>query len=162
MLWVDSKCLFQKLCFLKFGEPLPISIDPFCFSINRKFLKMLETASVCFYRSNLIFDRSNSFAKCFDRVSICFDRSRLFFDQSKLVKQFFFLKKSHIGLFKGTFSKSFSTFPLSPTWLRPTKDFLLFSSEIFARFLSSKAGKSFFPFLLHFISWFHAFFMHIH
>ena len=53
---------FKKLCFsLKFGEPLTISIDPFCFSINRKFLKMFERVSVYFDRSKLTFDRSNLF-----------------------------------------------------------------------------------------------------
>ena len=49
-----SKTVF----FLKFGEPLPISIDPFYFSINRNCLNMFERASDCFDRSKLIFDRS--------------------------------------------------------------------------------------------------------
>ena len=54
--------VFQKtVFFLKFSEPLPISINPFYFLINRKFLNMLERASVCFDRSKLIFDQSNSF-----------------------------------------------------------------------------------------------------
>ena len=53
---------FQKIwVFLKIGEPLPISIDPFCFSIDRNFLNLIERASVSFDRSKLFFDRSNSF-----------------------------------------------------------------------------------------------------
>ena len=41
IIWVVPKCFFQKLCFfLKFSESLPISIDPFYFSINRNFFKM--------------------------------------------------------------------------------------------------------------------------
>ena len=56
----------KKLCFfLKFSEPLPISIDPLCFTIDRKILNMFEKASVCFDRSKLIFDRSNSFQNFF-------------------------------------------------------------------------------------------------
>ena len=54
--------VFQKtVFFLKFSESLPISIDPFYFSINQKFLNMFEKASDCFDRSKLIFDRSNFF-----------------------------------------------------------------------------------------------------
>ena len=51
MPWVDSKCFFKKLCFfLKFSEPLPISIDPFCFSIDRKLFKNVRE-SLCLFRS---------------------------------------------------------------------------------------------------------------
>ena len=50
ILYVFSKTVF----FLKFGEPLPISID-------RKFLNMFERVFVCFDRSKLIFDESNLF-----------------------------------------------------------------------------------------------------
>ena len=58
--------VFQKIVFfLKFSEPLPISIDPFYFSIDRKFLNMFKRASVCFNRLKLIFDRSNSFQNFF-------------------------------------------------------------------------------------------------
>ena len=78
---VFSKTVF----FLKFGEPLPISIYPFCFSIDRKFLIFLRE-SLCLFQS-------------IETRETCF-------------------LKSQIGLFRGTFSKSFSNFPLSPTWLR--------------------------------------------
>ena len=41
---VFSKTVF----FLKFSEPLPVSIDPFYFSINRNFLKIVFT-SLCLF-----------------------------------------------------------------------------------------------------------------
>ena len=53
ILWVDSKFFQKSVFFLKIGEPLPISIDPFCFSIDRKFLNLIERVFVCFDRSNL-------------------------------------------------------------------------------------------------------------
>ena len=58
---VFSKTVF----FLNFSEPLPVSIDPIYFSINRNSFKLSKEASVCF------------------------DWSKLFFDQSKLVNQVF-------------------------------------------------------------------------
>ena len=103
--------------------------------------------SLCLFRSIELF------SNCFDRVSVRFDRSRLFFDRSKLVKNFF-LKRSEC-LFQ-----IFSTFSLSPTWLRLHQRFFVVFFRDFARFLSFKTGKSLLPFLLHFISCFHAFFMH--
>ena len=101
--------------FLKFSEPLPISIDPFCFSINRNFLKMLERASVCFDWSKLIFDQSNSFQNVLlESLSVSIDRGYFSIDQNSWNM---FFKKSDCP-FQRDFFKSFSTFPLSPTWLR--------------------------------------------
>ena len=123
--------VFQKtVFFLKFSKPLPISIDPFCFSINRNFLKILERASVRFDRSKLIFNRLNFFQNVLiESLSVSIDRGCFSIDRNSW--NMFFLKGQNI------FFKKISTFPLSPTWLKgSTKDFLSFSSEIYARFLS--------------------------
>ena len=63
MLWVVSEIFFfffpkNYVFFLKFSEPLPISIDPFYFSIDRNFLNCFVKVFVCFVRSNLFFNRS--------------------------------------------------------------------------------------------------------
>ena len=96
------------------------------------------------------FDQSKIFK--FERESLCLFRSIE-------TRESGFLKRQ-IGLFQSHFFKLFKLSSLSSTWLGSTMDFLSFSSKFFARFLSLKAGKSLLPFLLHFISWFHAFFMH--
>ena len=70
---------------------------------------------------------------------------------SSFLKQFF-------DCFKSSFSKSFSTFLLSTTWQGSTSHFLSFSSSIFARFSSLKAGKTILSLLFVLFSWFHAFF----
>ena len=101
--------VFQKtMFFLKFSEPLSISIDPFCFSINRKLLKILERASVCFDRSKLIFDRSNSFQNVLiESPSVSIDRGCFSIDRNSW-KMFF--KKVRMSFSKGTFSKKFQPF----------------------------------------------------
>ena len=68
----------------------------------------------------------------------------------------FFLKQ-FFDCFKTSFSKSFSTFLLSPTWQGSTTNFLSFSSSIFARFSSLKDGKTILSLLLFLFSYFHAF-----
>ena len=70
---------------------------------------------------------------------------------SSFLKQFF-------DCFKSSFSKSFSTFLLSPTWQGSTSHFLSFSSSIFVRFSSLKAGMTILSLLFVLFSWFHAFF----
>ena len=70
---------------------------------------------------------------------------------SGFLKQFF-------DYFKTSFSKSFSTFLLSLTWQGSTTHFLSFSSSIFARFFSLKAGKTILSLLLVLFSWFHSYF----
>ena len=140
-----KNCVFSS----KFGEPLPISIDPFCFLIDRKFLNLIEKASVCFDRSKLIFNRSNLFQIVFiESLSVSI------FDRSKLVKHVFL--KARLDFSKSLFQKVFQLFSLSNLAKGSTINFLSFSSKIFTRFLSLKAGKSLLPFFLHFISWFHA------
>ena len=89
-------------------------------------------------------------------ASAWFDWSNLIFDQSKIVFQVFL--KQFFDCFESSFSKSFSTFLLSPTWQGSTSHFLLFSSSIFARFSSLKAGKTILSLLFVLFSWFHTFF----
>ena len=69
--------------------------------------------------------------------------------------RFFFKKKLRFDLFI-YFFKTFSNFPLSPTWQGSTEDFLSFSTKFFARFFFPKASKTFIPLLLLLFSWFHA------
>ena len=107
------------------------SINPICFSINR-----------------------NPFEK-FQWVFAWFDWSNLFFDQSNIVTQVFFLKQCLTH--SKHFFKSFSDFPLSLSDLaRLHWGFFVVFNQIFARFFSHKAGKTFIPFLLLLFSWFHA------
>ena len=63
------------------------------------------------------------------------------------LKPLFITCSSLFKLFKNTFS-------LYSIGLRLLARFLSFSSKIFARFFSSKAGKTFLPFLLHLFSCF--------
>ena len=144
-----KNCVFSS----KFGEPLPISINPFCFSIDRKFLNLIERAFVYFDRSKLIFDRSNLFQIVFiESLSVSIDRGCFSIDRNSWNM---FFKRSDC-----LFQKFFQLFSLSALAKGSTINFLSFSSTIFARFLSLKAGKSLLPFLLHFISFsciFHAF-----
>ena len=98
---------FKTVFFLKFSESLPISIDPFCFSIDRKFLNM------------------------FERASVYFERAKLFFDRSKLVKHVFL--KVRLDFSKALFQKRFSIFPLSPTWLRLHHRFFVVFLPVFCK-----------------------------
>ena len=82
------------------------------------------------------------------------DRTCFLINQISWIR-FFFLKKLRFDLFI-YFFKTFSNFPLSPTWQGSTEDFLSFSTKFFARFFSPKAGKTFIPLLLLLFSWFHA------
>ena len=140
MLWVKSTC-FSKIVF---------------------FLKNM--VSLCLIRLVHSVFRPIEIFKIFknlkEGVSVCFDRSWLIFDWSKLVNQVF--QKGRIGLFQTYFSNSSFLFSLSALALGSTIQFLSFSFKIFARFLSSEAGKSLLPFFFKFISCFHAFFMHYH
>ena len=100
---------FQKtVFFLKFSEPLPISIEPFYFSINQNFFKYVWESLWLFRSIETDFRSIELFSICFVKVSVCFDRSRMFFDRSKLVNHVFF--KSQIGLFQCHFFKPFQTF----------------------------------------------------
>ena len=103
--------------------------------------------------SNLIFDQSKSCLK--NKWAFAwFDWSNLFFNQSNIVIQVFF--KTVFWLIQHFFTNFFKLFSLSLTWQGSTEDFLSFFSQIFARFFSHKAGKTFTPLLLCLFSCFHA------
>ena len=122
-----------------------------------KFSKIrLFSLKSCFFQnfdwSILIFDQSKSCLK--NLVSLCLVRLiELVFRSIEHCESSFFLNS--VWLIQNTFSN----FPLSfsPTWQGSTKDFLSFFNQIFARFFSHKASKTFIPFLLLLFSWFHAF-----
>ena len=91
--------------------------------------------------------------------------ARLVLDQSKHfrpIESVFRLIENHVEnflktdfhVFKLTFSKVFNFFSLYRTRSRLQSTFLSFSSVLFARFFSPKAGKTFLPFLLHLFSLF--------
>ena len=111
-----------------------------------------------FNSSNLIFDQSKSFWKIL--VSLCLVRliEPVFQSIEHRESSFF---KTVFDWFKTLFQiffKPFSNLPLSlsPTWQGSTENFLSFFNQIFARFFSHKASKTFIPFLLLLFSWFHA------
>ena len=112
------------------------------------------------------------FFKNFDWSKLIFDQSKFCFKNSmslclvRLIEPVFrSIKHRVLGflkivlwLFQTSFSKSFSTFLLSPTWQGSTTNFLSFSSSIFIRFSSPKAGKTILSLFLVLFSSFHAFF----
>ena len=108
-----------------------ISIDPTFFSINRNFVLKFMGASAWF------------------------DWLNLFFNQSKIVFQVFL--KQFFDYFKNIFFKKISTFLFSLTWQGFSTIFLSFSSKIFARFSSLKAGMTILSLLFVLFSWFLAF-----
>ena len=118
---------------------------------------------------NQVFSLKNCFFQNFDWSNLIFDQSKSCFKNSvslylvRLVEPIFrsiehhgsaFLKRA-FDWFKPFFKSSFQTFLLSPTWQGSTTNFLSFSSSIFARFSSLKAGKTIFILLFGFI------FMHL-
>ena len=105
--------------------------------------------------SNLIFDQSKSFWKIL--VSLCLVRliEPVFRSIEHHESSFFFLIQCLTD--SKHFFKSFSNFPLSLSDLaRLHWGFFVIFNQIFARFFSHKAGKTFIPFLLLLFSWFHA------
>ena len=103
--------------------------------------------------SNLIFDQSKSLFKT--SVSLCLVRLiELVFRSIEHRDSSFF--KTVFWLIQTLFQNFFKLFSLSLTWQGSTEDFLSFFSQIFARFFSYKAGKTFIPLLLFLFSWFHA------
>ena len=123
-----------------------------------KFSKIrLFVLKSCFFQnfdwSNLIFDQSKSFWKI--SVSLCLVR---------LIEPVFWSIEHHESSFFKTVFDSFKTFfqiffklsSLSPTWQGSTENFFVIFNQIFARFFSHKADKTFIPFLLLLFSWFHA------
>ena len=117
------------------------------------------TLKSCFFQnfdwSNLIFDQSKS---CFkNSVSLCLVRLIELVFRSIEHRVSTFLKRV-LWLIQTFFKSYFQTFLLSPTWQGCTTNFLLFSSSIFARFSSLKAGKTILSPLLVLFSCFHAYF----
>ena len=147
VLWI--KCIsmrwkvFQKIDFSRF------SIDWICLSTDRKCDKNLGYNLPGSIASQLMLDQSNVF----------FDWSNLIFDRTKIIQSF--LKQAFLtcSSLYSNFSKSF-LLSLSLFNRSSSSDFLLFSSKFFSRFLSFCAGKTFLPFIFHFIHIFHAFFTH--
>ena len=96
---------------------------------------------------------------CFSINRNCFKNFKgaaICFYQSKIVNKVFFKKKLRFDLFI-YFFKTFSNFPLSLSNLaRLHWGFFVIFNQIFARFFSHKAGKTFIPFILFLFSWFHA------
>ena len=107
-----------------------ISIDRGCFSINQNLFKIFGWASVCFNWSNLRFRSIENHVGRF--------------------------LKPDFQMGQTLFQKVFSLFSLHTTQSRKIFIFLSFSICLFARFSSLQARKSILPFLLHFISCFHA------
>ena len=125
-----------------------ISKNQFFFSLKSCFFQNFDW-------SNLIFDQSKSFFK--NSVSLCLVRliEPVFRSIEHRVSAFL---KRVLWLIQTFFKSSFQTFLLSPTWQGCTTNFLSFSSLIFARFSSLKAGKTILSFLLVLFSCFHAYF----
>ena len=159
-----NSCVFEKHCisyscilFLKFNALRSFCIKLLCFSKLWFFQN--------FDPSNLFFDRSKLWLK-FWSGSVCFDWCSIangsiealsidwiYFSINRKSRWEFFLKTFVFTCFTlfQTFSKHFS---LSFDRSRLPKQFFVVFSKIFARFFSSKAGKTFLPFFLHLFSCF--------
>ena len=124
---------------------------------------------------NQVFSLKKCFFQNFDWSNLIFDQSKYYFKNSmslclvRLIEPVFrsiehcisgFLKQ-FFDCFKISFSKSFSTFLLSPTWQGSTTNFLSFSSSIFARFSSLKPVRQFYPSFCFYFHVFMHFFMHL-
>ena len=105
--------------------------------------------------SNLIFDQSKSCLK--NSMSLCLVRliGPVFRSIEHCVSGFL---KIVLWLIQTLFQKFFQTFLFLSDLARQHKDFLSFSTSIFARFSSLKAGKTILSLLLFLFSCFHAFF----
>ena len=105
--------------------------------------------------SNLIFNQSESFLK----ISVSLYLVRLIepvFRSIEHCESKFFFFKTVFWFIQNSFSNLFQTFlSLSLTCQGSTEDFFVVFNQIFARFFSHKAGKTFIPFLLLLFSWFH-------
>ena len=126
----------KTVFFLKFSEPLPISIDPFCFSIDWKFLNLIERDSVCF-------DQSNSFQiVLIESLSVSIDQDC---SQSIETRKTCFLKRSSCLFQRDFFKKFFNFSSLSDSAKAPPKIFCCFSSEFLQGFFLSKLVSPFCP-----------------
>ena len=103
--------------------------------------------------SNLIFDQLKSFLK--NLLSLCLVWLIEPVFRSIEHRESNFLK-TVFWLIQTTFSKLFQTFLSLSNLARLHWRFFVVFNQIFARFFSHKAGKTFLPFLLFLFSWFHA------
>ena len=99
------------------------------------------------FSKNQVFSLKSCFFQNFDWSNLIFDQSKSCFKNS--------MSLCLVRLIKLVFR---STFLFSPTWQGSTKIFLSFSSKIFVRFSSLKAGKTILSLLLFLFSCFHAYF----
>ena len=133
----------KTVFFFKFSEPLPISIDPFCFSTNRKFLNMLERASVYFDRSKLIFDRSKFFQNVLLKsLSVSINQGYFSIDRNSWNM---FFKKVRLSFSNGLFQKFFNLSSLSDLAKAPPKIFCRFLPKILQGFCLPSPVSPFCP-----------------
>ena len=128
-------------------------VKSFCFSKIVFFLKNM--VSLYLIRSVHSVFRPIEIFKIWERESLFVSTDRGWFLTVRN-SWISFLKKDRFGLFQSYFSNSSFVFSLSTLALGSTIQFLSFSFNIFARFLSLEADKSLLPFFFKFISWFHA------
>ena len=100
-----------------------------------------------------------SMLDCYWINRIFFYQSNLIFDHRKSYREFF--KRLFFMCSNSFFQKVFNFFSLHTTQSRLQSNFLSFSSVLFARFFSPKAGKTFIFFFFNLFSFFMHFFMHI-
>ena len=141
--FISNSCI----CFVIFNALRLIFKNSFFFSLKKLFFQNFDW-------SNLFFDQSKFCFKIY--VSLCLVRLikpvfRSIEDRiSSFLKQFF-------DCFKNIFFKKFFNFSSLSDLARQHITFLSFSSSIFARFSSLKAGKTILSLLFVLFSCFHAF-----
>ena len=129
-----------------------------CFEVRFQKIRFFLSKAVFFQNfdwSNLIFDQLKSSFQ--NSVSLYLVQliEPVFWSIEHRVSAF---SKRVLWLIQTFFKSSFQTFLLSPTWQGCTTNFLSFSSSIFARFSSFKAGKTILSLLLVLFLCFHAYF----
>ena len=132
--FISYSCIF-----ISYIQCFEVSFQKSGFSLKAIFFQNFDW-------SNLIFDQSKSCFKNF--VSLCLVRliEPVFRSIEYRVSGFL---KIVLWLIQTPFQKSFQTFlSLSLTWQGSTKNFLSFSTSIFARFSSHKASKTILSLLL--------------
>ena len=135
---------FSKICFF----PKFQLIEPVFRSIEIA-IKIFGQPLFVLIDARLILDQSKHFRSIEPNFWSIKNRIESFF--------FFFKSDSHVQLtFQKVFKHTLSLFDRS----RLKSNFLSFSFNSFARFFSSKVGKTLLPFLLHLFSSFMHFFMH--
>ena len=128
-----------------------------CFVERLLKILLIFKNSFCFYNfdwSSLFFDQSNLCLKI--SVSLCLVRLIEPVFRSIEHRESSFFLNTVFNSFKTLFQNFFKLSSLSPTWQGSIEDFLSFSTKLFARFFSPKAGKTFIPLILLLFSWFHA------